>query len=212
MLFKSGKPGSFNIASVAEGDTVLALSGKEAAELVEKLNGVGVTVEGAKAKRIRVEAIQSSTPKKKPAVVTIGESSPSGPSAPDSSVEEILLDPTAPLAAVGGRRRGRGGASTRGRGRGGRGGAGPETRSAATKESSEGGEKEKKKVTKKKEKQKELPALPEENEEEGDVDMKSSDGSEEDTRESLKLIINKLGSKKYNTREVGEKSARLDTS
>ena len=67
---------------------------------------------------------------------------------------------------------------------------------------------------KKKTDKKALPVLEELEEDGEDVDMSSEEN--EDTRESLKMIINKKvtesGSAKYKTREVGAKSARLDTS
>ena len=57
MLFKGGRPGSFHIATVSEGEDVLNLSGNEAREMVEKLNGSQLLMEDGKTKRrIRVES------------------------------------------------------------------------------------------------------------------------------------------------------------
>ena len=77
MIFKGGRPGTFTITSVKEFDEELKLTGKDAIDMVDKLNGVEID-NGNKAipnKRARVESVAAATPQKKPQVVTLGDDS-----------------------------------------------------------------------------------------------------------------------------------------
>ena len=192
MLFKSGRPGSFNIASVVEGDTVMKISGAEATEIVEKLNGTQIQFkDGAamKKRRIRVEAIALSTPKKKAPVVTLDETSTPEE---NSSIEEI----PAPTSTESGGAVGGAAGDGRGGSRGGRGGRG------ATKARGQGRQTRSKKESGEKEKTPDLAPLPEE-----EPEMMSDDGE---------LVIKRpnpdAGSEKFQSRQVGQKSAALDSS
>ena len=134
MLFKSSKPGTFTMTPVVEGEDVLNLSGREATNLVEKLNGVVLVLPSGQKRRVRVEAVQASTPqKKKEAPVVTLEDSVETSSSENTSVEEIPQEnPPPAVRGRGGARGGRGGRGSRGgRGRGASAqGSGPSTRSA----------------------------------------------------------------------------------
>ena len=215
MCFKGKKPGSFNITSVEDDDgDLLNLSGDEAKQMVDKLNGVSLD-----GRRISVTMTMLSTPTKqqhkKPETVTLDSSTEEQATKPSTSgTQKEKPAGKSNLPAVTDQ-------TNKGKGKSNKGQNPKEAQKEPEKEKSDQEKKKEEKNRKKKEKEEQERKKKEEalkKAQEQSLEDTSDDEEIESSQPERRVMLNiskvqtQGGTSRFKSRVVGDKSKREDTS